>query len=56
MNQTEAAHYEKVRAIFDILNGEREADLLLKNLNILDVHGETVYQGSILSMTSASSR
>lgn len=48
MNQTEAAHYEKVRAIFDILNGEREADLLLKNLNILDVHGETVYQGSIL--------
>ncbi|MBD9652698.1 adenine deaminase [Ensifer sp. ENS09] len=48
VNQTEAAHYEKVRAIFDILNGEREADLLLKNLNILDVHGETVYQGSIL--------
>ncbi|WP_199773044.1 amidohydrolase family protein [Ensifer adhaerens] len=48
MNQTETAHYDKVRAIFDILNGEGEADLLLKNLNILDVHGETVYQGSIL--------
>ncbi len=41
-------HYEKVRAIFDILNGDREADLLLTNLNILDVHGETVYRGSIL--------
>jgi adenine deaminase len=48
VNKSEAAHYDKVRAIFDILNGEREADLLLKNLNILDVHGETVYQGSIL--------
>ncbi len=42
------AHYQQVRAIFDILNGKREADLLLKNLNILDVHSETVYQGSIL--------
>jgi adenine deaminase len=41
-------HYDQVRAIFDILNGKREADLLLKNLNILDVHAETVYQGSIL--------
>ncbi|CTQ44497.1 adenine deaminase C-terminal domain-containing protein [Roseibium aggregatum] len=48
MNASEAAHYDKVRAIFDILEGRREADLLLKNLNILDVHGETVYQGSIL--------
>lgn len=42
------AHYDQVRAIFDILNGKREADLLLKNLHILDVHSETVYQGSIL--------
>jgi adenine deaminase len=48
VNKSEAVHYDKVRAIFDILNGKREADLLLKNLNILDVHGETVYQGSIL--------
>ncbi|MDW5316836.1 hypothetical protein [Rhizobium sp. PL01] len=48
MNALEAAHYEKVRAIFDILEGRGEADLLLKNLNILDVHGETVYHGSIL--------
>ncbi|WDZ79955.1 amidohydrolase family protein (plasmid) [Ensifer adhaerens] len=48
MNNAEAAHYDKVRAIFDILNGEKEADLLLKNLNVLDVHGETVHQGSIL--------
>jgi len=43
-----SAHYDKVRAIFDILNGKKAADLLLKNLNVLDVHGETVYQGSIL--------
>ncbi len=48
LNIAEAAHYDTVRAIFAILNGEREADLLLKNLNILDVHGETVYHGSIL--------
>ncbi|NUR88370.1 MAG: adenine deaminase [Nonomuraea sp.] len=41
-------HYQHVRTIFDILHGEQEADLLLRNLNILDVHGETVYQGSIL--------
>lgn len=42
------AHYDQVRAIFEILNGRKEADLLLKNLQILDVHSETVYQGSIL--------
>lgn len=48
MSQPAVNHYEKVRAIFAILSGEGEADLLLKNLNILDVHGESVYQGSIL--------
>lgn len=48
MKQTETNHLEKVRAIFDVLHGKKEADLLLKNLNILDVHGETVYQGSLL--------
>lgn len=48
MGKIDINHYDKVRAIFDILNGAREADLLIKNLNILDVHGETVYQGSIL--------
>ncbi|NUT38907.1 MAG: adenine deaminase [Thermoactinospora sp.] len=42
------AHYDHVRTIFAILQGEREADLLLRNLNILDVHSESVYQGSIL--------
>ncbi|MBY4704941.1 amidohydrolase family protein [Ralstonia insidiosa] len=42
------AHYDQVKAIFDVLNGKKEADLLLKNLNILDVHSESVYQGSIL--------
>jgi adenine deaminase len=48
VQETAAGHYEKVRAIFEILEGNREADLLIKNINILDVHGETVYHGSIL--------
>lgn len=48
MKSTDTNHLEKVRAIYDVLTGNQEADLLLKNLNILDVHGETVYQGSIL--------
>ncbi|MFC4126122.1 adenine deaminase C-terminal domain-containing protein [Nocardia rhizosphaerae] len=37
-----------VRTIFGILEGEREADLLLRNLHILDVHSETVYPGTLL--------
>lgn len=41
-------HLEKVQTIFRILEGKAEADLLMKNLNILDVHGETVYEGSLL--------
>ncbi len=41
-------HDEHVRTVFGILHGEREADLLLRNLSILDVHSETVFQGSIL--------
>lgn len=41
-------HLEEVHAIFDVLHGRKEADLLMKNLNILDVHGETVYNGSLL--------
>lgn len=48
MNAVETVHYDKVRSIFGVLSGEREADLLLKNLNVLDVHGETVHQGSLL--------
>ncbi|MFS0841068.1 amidohydrolase family protein [Paenibacillus sp. 1P03SA] len=48
MKQTEVNQLAKVHAIFDVLKGKEEADLLLRNLNILDVHGETVYQGSIL--------
>lgn len=49
MYDAATSEYDKVRTIFAILNGEAEADLLLTNLNILDVHGETVYQGSILA-------
>ncbi|WP_347265914.1 adenine deaminase C-terminal domain-containing protein [Paracoccus sp. (in: a-proteobacteria)] len=48
MNEMVNFHYDKVRTIFDILHGKAEADLLLTNLNILDVHGESVYHGSIL--------
>ncbi|WPK13380.1 adenine deaminase C-terminal domain-containing protein [Lysinibacillus louembei] len=48
MTETQVTQLEKVRAIFDVLHGQREADLLLKNVNILDVHGETVYHGSLL--------
>ncbi|GAA3486204.1 adenine deaminase [Streptomyces cremeus] len=52
-NRTDIAHSvplhdEHVRTVFGILHGEREADLLLRNLSILDVHSETVFQGSIL--------
>ncbi|MFJ5789791.1 amidohydrolase family protein [Lysinibacillus sp. NPDC093197] len=48
MKQKETNHLEKVRDIYEILNGRMEADLLIQNVNILDVHGETVYQGSLL--------
>ncbi|WP_067566164.1 amidohydrolase family protein [Nocardia acidivorans] len=43
-----AAQDDHVRTIFSILEGEQEADLLLRNLNILDVHSETVYPGTLL--------
>ncbi|WP_106965056.1 adenine deaminase C-terminal domain-containing protein [Amycolatopsis orientalis] len=43
-----AAQEDHVRTIFDILAGEREADLLLRNLHIVDVHTESVYPGSLL--------
>lgn len=47
MSYQKANYFEEVHAVFDILQGKREADLLIKNLNILDVHGETVYSGSL---------
>ncbi|MGW0247265.1 adenine deaminase C-terminal domain-containing protein [Nocardia goodfellowii] len=43
-----AAQDDHVRMIFGILQGEQPADLLLRNLNILDVHSESVYPGSLL--------
>lgn len=43
-----AAQEDHVRTIFDILAGEQEADLLLRNLHIVDVHTESVYPGSLL--------
>ncbi|MEV6279720.1 adenine deaminase C-terminal domain-containing protein [Nocardia sp. NPDC051832] len=43
-----AAQDDHVRTIFGILEGEQEADLLLRNLHILDVHSESVYPGSLL--------
>ncbi len=41
-------HLEQVHAIFDILHGKKEADLLIKNIEILDVFGETTFAGSLL--------
>ncbi|MFF2554441.1 adenine deaminase C-terminal domain-containing protein [Nocardia sp. NPDC058058] len=43
-----AAQDDHVRTIFGILEGEQEADLLLRNLHILDVHTESVYPGALL--------
>ena len=48
MAKEQMSQLELVQEIFDVLHGTGEADLLMKNLNILDVHGETVYKGSIL--------
>ncbi|MFB7718807.1 adenine deaminase C-terminal domain-containing protein [Nocardia sp. NPDC056100] len=47
-NADVAAQDDHVRTIFGILEGEREADLLLRNLYILDVHTESVYPGTLL--------
>ena len=38
----------RVQHIFDILHGTAEADLLIKNLQILDVFGECTFAGSLL--------
>lgn len=38
----------KIKDTFDIINGKKEADLLIKNVKILDVLGETIFDGSIL--------
>ncbi len=46
--QNKKTQLEQVHDIFDILHGKKEADLLIKNLQVLDVHGETVYSGSLL--------
>ena len=48
MSKTCNNQLEQVHHIFDILHGKAPADLLIKNLQILDVHGETVYDGSLL--------
>ena len=48
MRKDSRSELEKVQELFDILHGKATADLLMKNLNILDVHGETVYKGSLL--------
>ena len=48
MSNTVKTQLEQVHDIFDVIHGKKPADLLIKNLNILDVHGETVYAGSLL--------
>ena len=48
MCQNRIDQLQQVHDIFDVVHGTKEADLLIKNINILDVHGETVYAGSLL--------
>lgn len=48
MSNNSASQLQQVHDIFDIVHGRKEADLLIRNINILDVHGETVYAGSLL--------
>ncbi|MGA0614816.1 adenine deaminase C-terminal domain-containing protein [Paracoccus sp. KR1-242] len=48
IEHSETQEYAKVREIFEILHGRATADLLIRNVNILDVHGETVFPGTIL--------
>lgn len=48
MSNNEVSQLQQVHDIFDIVHGKKEADLLIKNIHILDVHGETVYAGSLL--------
>lgn len=48
MSNTQKTQLEQVHDIFDIVHGKKEADLLIKNIQILDVHGETVYAGALL--------
>ena len=38
----------RINGIFEIIRGEREAELLIDNVKVLDVLGETVASGSIL--------
>ena len=39
---------ERINEIFDIVNGKKEANLLIDNVRILDVLGETITEGSVL--------
>lgn len=39
---------ERVQEIYDVLEGKKEADLLLKNVQIVDVYREKVTPGSLL--------
>ena len=48
MTSAAEKHLTKIKDTFDIVHGKKEADLLIKNVRILDVLGETVFKGSIL--------
>lgn len=39
---------EEIKTIFNTIHGKEPADLLIKNVEILDVYAETVYPGAIL--------
>ncbi|WP_088370292.1 hypothetical protein [endosymbiont 'TC1' of Trimyema compressum] len=48
MTSPEDKQLEKIKNQFKVIRGRKEADLLINNLRILDILGETVYEGSIL--------
>lgn len=45
---TSTQELEQIQEIYDVLEGKKEADLLLKNVQIVDVYREKVVPGSLL--------
>ncbi len=48
MNSNQQQIYEELERDYRILKGEQQADLLIKNIQILDVYGERIDHGSLL--------
>lgn len=48
MNEEASQAFSQVEKIYRVLNGKAQADLLIRNVKILDVYRETIAPGSIL--------